>query len=433
FQLDINSPQRPKIVCIQNNPDRSEIYAAPIGLYINKALQVVNKPGGRPMGLILDELPTVFIMGLRRIIDTGRAHYVATVLGIQSITQLIADYGRELAEVIFDNCSNVFSGAAKGETARRISEIFGRIHQEKRSKAVSNQDTTVNFSTILSSLLPKSRITSMSTGHFAGIVADTFEHPIAQKLCCGLIKPNMEAKKIQGKYELPAHTEFKNKHHQELVASKMGILQNLDFFEVVTHLDFHQRDPRVFYGKYLDGFTKAHYKNSIKQSQFMLMVKEIKLFDHLSKVEGFIREDTDSRNSIKDYITGLIDRMFSEQEKNRFLEKNFMKVIQDINTLVEREYCRATGKKPKLAVFDKNKIGGDIEKSLKENDIIAKDFITVFNSLPKKALADAYRRQNEITNFEVLSETDSPKLANGSTTDLESLFSSFPIALDMEN
>lgn len=433
FQLDINNPQNPKIVCIQNNPDRSEIYAAPIGLYINKVLQVVNKPGCRPLGLILDELPTVFIMGLRRIIDTGRAHYVATVLGIQSITQLIADYGRELAEVIFDNCSNVFSGAAKGETARRISEIFGRIHQEKRSKAVSKQDTTVNFSTILSSLLPKSKITSMSTGHFAGIVADTFEHPIAQKLCCGLLKPNMEAKKIQGKYELPSHSQFKNRHHQELVASKMTVLQNLNFFEVVRHLDFQKTDPNEFYGSYLNNFTKEQYKNPLKQMQFIPIAREIKLFDHLQKLKSLIKTNTKTTNPIKVYITGLINRLYIEHEINRVLEKNFMKVIQDINTLVEREYYQSTGKKPKLAVFDKSKIGVEIEKSLKENDHIAKGFITDYQCRAKKTLADAYRKQYEITNFETLSETGPLELSNSSKGDVESLFSSFPIAMDMEN
>ena len=233
FRLDLNNPKRPKIVCIQNNPDRSEVYAAPIGLYINKILQVVNKPGGRPLGLILDELPTVFIMGLRKIIDTGRSHYVATVLGIQSITQLIADYGRELAEVIFDNCSNVFSGAAKGETARRISDIFGRIHQEKKSKTISNNDTTLNMSTILSELLPKSKITSMSTGHFGGIVADTFENPIKQKLCFGLLRPNMESKRIQGKYNIPGHTDFRVKNHGQLVNDKLKLMQTLDFYKIV--------------------------------------------------------------------------------------------------------------------------------------------------------------------------------------------------------
>ncbi|SHJ64879.1 Type IV secretory system Conjugative DNA transfer [Arenibacter nanhaiticus] len=433
FQLDINNPQSPKIVCIQNNPDRSEIYAAPIGLYINKALQVVNKPGCRPMGLILDELPTVFIMGLRRIIDTGRAHYVATVLGIQSISQLIADYGRELAEVIFDNCSNVFSGAAKGETARRISEIFGRIHQEKRSKAVSNQDTTVNFSTILSSLLPKSKITSMSTGHFAGIVADTFEHPITQKLCCGLLKPNMEAKKIQDKYELPSPTQFINKHHQELVASKMTVLQNLNFFEVIKHLDFGQRDHRKFYGKYLDQFTKERYSNPIKQMQFIPIAREIKLFDHLHKLKSLTIEDTDTINSIKKFITALVDRMFIEQEKNRVLEKNFMKVIQDINTLVEREYSRCTGKKPKLPIFDKTKIGGEIGTSLEKNDLIAKGFITDFHSRAKKALADSFRKQYEIPNFGKFTEANQLEPGNVTEKDLESLFSSFPIIMDMEN
>ena len=44
FRLDINNPKKPKIVCIQNNPDRSEIYAAPIGLYINKICRWPTSP-----------------------------------------------------------------------------------------------------------------------------------------------------------------------------------------------------------------------------------------------------------------------------------------------------------------------------------------------------------------------------------------------------
>ncbi len=425
FRLDINHPKKPKIVCIQNNPDRSEVYAAPIGLYINKILQVVNKPGRRPLGLILDELPTVFIMGLRKIIDTGRSNYIATILGVQSITQLISDYGRELAEVIFDNCSNVFSGAAKGETAKRISEIFGRIHQEKKTKAISNNDTTVNFSSVMSELLPKSKITSMSTGHFGGIVADTFEHPIPQKLCFGLIKPNMESKKIQGKYEIPVHTDFKHKDHKELVEGKLKLIQTLDFLETVGKLDFGQTDYLSFYTKYLKEFSDKQYSNPIKRMQFIPVAKELELFDHLQQLEELTKGNSKSTESLQLFIEGLVDRMFIDREIERVLDENFLGVFKDIDELVQREYERCTGKLPELTIFDKNKMGDKVSAALEKNEVIAKNFMTSYRKKSNRELADAYRRINEITNFERVSKVEKESIPEES----EDLFSSCLVEL----
>ncbi|MDB4291764.1 type IV secretory system conjugative DNA transfer family protein [Maribacter sp.] len=432
FRLDLNNPKRPKILCIQNNPDRSEVYAAPIGLYINKILQVVNKPGGRPLGLILDELPTVFIMGLRKIIDTGRSHFVATILGIQSITQLIADYGRELAEVIFDNCSNVFSGAAKGETAKRVNEIFGRIHQEKKTKTISNNDTTVNFSTILSELLPKSKITSMSTGHFGGIVADTFEHPIPQKLCFGLIRPNMESKKIQGKYDIPAHTHFKSKDHKELVESKLRLMKTLNFFEIIGKLDFDQTDYLGFYNSYLKEFSAEQYENPIHRMQFVPLASELKLFDHLQKIEELTNTDTGSTGLISSFMKDLVDRMFVDKEIDAVLDANFLQVIKDIDELVQEEYIACTGKQPKLAVFDKDKMGDEIGASLEKDQAIANQFMKDYNKRSSRELADAFRKAHEIPTFEkvAVASADVAAVFDGNAfNDSEDLFSSYPIEM----
>ncbi|ASV32356.1 MULTISPECIES: type IV secretory system conjugative DNA transfer family protein [Flavobacteriaceae] len=427
FRLDINNPKKPKIVCIQNNPDRSEIYAAPIGLYINKILQVVNKPGGRPLGLILDELPTVFIMGLRKIIDTGRSHYVATVLGIQSITQLIADYGRELAEVIFDNCSNVFSGAAKGETARRISDIFGRIHQEKKSKAVSNNDTTVNFSTILSELLPKSKITSMSTGHFGGIVADTFEHPIEQKLCFGLLRPNMASKKIQGKYEIPNHADFRSKNHSEFVKDRLKLMQTLDFHATIQKIDCNQLDYLGFYKYYIDAFAEKHYPNSIKRVQFIKLARELKLYDHLQALDGHINKKEGTEDTLKLFLATLVDRMFVNKEIERILDANFLKVIQDIDDLVTEEYEICTGKKPEFTVFDKAKTGDQIGESLEKEEEIAQNFMKHYKKRPSRELADAFRKAHEIPTFERVSAVKETEVVdNPNIGDLGDLYSSYP-------
>jgi len=389
FQLDLNNPKKPKILCIQNNPDRSEIYSAPIGLYINKILQVVNKPGGRPLGLILDELPTIFIMGLRKIIDTGRSHYVATILGIQSITQLIADYGKELAEVIFDNCSNVFSGAAKGETARRVSEIFGKIHQEKQAKTISRNDTTTNISTAMLELLPKSKITGMSTGHFGGIVADTYEHQIKNKLCYGLLKPNMESKKIQGKYDIPIINNFKLENHDELVASTMKTLEDLDFYTKISHLDFNQIDYIDFYNSYLTAYSEESYRNEDEQKRFIKTAKELALFDHLQKI-GELTKDKGTTEKLECFIFELVDRMHVQKEIDRVLNDNFVNVIRDIDTLIKDEIYAITGENIEFSVFDMNKVGDEVDEAIEQERNVSYDYVQTLasNDSEEKATFD---------------------------------------------
>ncbi|UBZ13205.1 TraM recognition domain-containing protein [Flagellimonas marinaquae] len=381
FQLDINSTSRPKIVCVQNNPDRSEIYAAPIGLIINKALQVVNRPGGRPMGVILDEVPTIFIMGLRKIIDTGRSHLVATVLGIQSVSQLIADYGKELADVIFDNCANVFSGAAKGETARRISDIFGKIHQEKLSRTVSRNDTTTSMGTQMMELMPKSKITGMSTGYFGGIVADTFEHPIKQKLCFGLLRPNMEAKKHQDKFPLPITRDFRTLDHDKKVGERLALMEDIGFFDKVARLDLAQNDYIEFYNVYLETFTKENCDGPMQRMQFTSLVRDLKLYDHLKELGQLVDNKGADGSQIRAYMENLVGRMFLEREMERVLDEAFHKVLGDIDDLVKDEYFKIKGEHPKSSIFDPDKITDEIGASLDANREIALEFLEDFNQM----------------------------------------------------
>ena len=400
FQLDINSVTKPKIVCIQNNPDRSEVYSAPIGLIINKTLQVVNKKGCLPMGVILDELPTIFLMGLRKLIDTGRSHLIATVVGVQSISQLVVDYGKELADVLFDNCANVFSGAAKGETSRRISEIFGKIHQEKTSKTMSKNDTTTNVSTQMMELMPKSKITSMSTGYFGGIVADTFENPINQKLCYGLLKPNMESKKIQNKFDTPIVRDFKVPNHDQLVSEQLLLFNDLNFYHILTKLDLEQMDYIEFYNSYLNTFSIENFENLIKRKQFVKIVRELKLFDHLDILKTMIKENHNCTAEVKVFIDNLVDRMFIDQEIKRVLDENFINVLQDIDNLVKNEYYTCKGKYPEFTIFDPDKITNEIEATIDDNKEIARNFIKDFNRKSTNDLLSEFDSGKENPNFE---------------------------------
>ena len=426
FQLDINSSTKPKIVCVQNNPDRSEVYAAPIGLIINKTLQVVNKPGGRPMGVILDEVPTIFLMGLRKIIDTGRSHLIATVLGIQSISQLIADYGKDLADVIFDNCANIFSGAAKGESAKRISEIFGKIHQEKTSKNITKNDTTTNVSTQMMELLPKSKITSMSTGYFGGIVQDTFENPIKQKLCYGLLKPNMESKKIQNEVDTPIVRDFKVTNHEQLVAKEIALIERLRFYEKLYKIDLDFNDYIEFYNRYLNEFSEQNFESKIERMQFIKVVRELKLFDHLSEIKAIIGKASSKQITIKDFIKQRVERMFIEKEINRVLDENFLSVLKDIDTLVNTEYYKCTGKQPEFTVFDPDKINDEIETTIENNQEIAKNFINDYNKMSTTDLLNKF----DLSNQDPIFAGSMDSMPEDNILFDEDVFSSYPIEIE---
>jgi hypothetical protein len=389
-------------------------------------LQVVNKPGGRPMGVILDEVPTIFLMGLRKIIDTGRSHLIATVLGIQSISQLIADYGKELADVIFDNCANIFSGAAKGESAKRISEIFGKIHQEKTSKNITKNDTTTNVSTQMMELLPKSKITAMSTGYFGGIVQDTFENPIKQKLCYGLLKPNMESKKVQNKYDTPVIRDFKVADHKELVETEVALIERLNFYEKLYKIDLDFIDYIEFYNDYLNEFTEQNFESKIERMQFIKVVRELKLFDHLSEVKNIIEKDSQTDGSIKKFIRKRVERMFIEKEINRVLDENFLSVLKDIDSLVNTEYYRCTGKQPEFTVFDPDKINDEIETTIENNQEIAKNFINDYNKMSTTDLLNKF----DLSNQDPIFAGSMDSIPEDNILFDEDVFSSYPIEIE---
>jgi hypothetical protein len=67
---------------------------------------------------------------------------------------------------------NVISGQVVGETAKMLSERFGKIVQERQSVSINISDTSVSRSTQLDSAIPASKIAGLSSGEFVGTVAD---------------------------------------------------------------------------------------------------------------------------------------------------------------------------------------------------------------------------------------------------------------------
>jgi Type IV secretory pathway, VirD4 components len=180
FTLDINNPQKPKLVAVGNNPAKQSTYGAVLSLYVERMHKLINRKGQRPCALIYDEYPT--LTASVDLISTARSNKIAVLVGIQDMSQLVRDYGKEQAEVIVNICGNIVSGQVLGESAKILSERIGKINQQKESLSISSTDTSISKSTQLDSAIPVSRISNLSSGEFVGAVADTPQRPIKNKV-----------------------------------------------------------------------------------------------------------------------------------------------------------------------------------------------------------------------------------------------------------
>lgn len=181
FTLDINNPQNPKIVCVGNNPEKQSIYSSVLSLFHSRLVKIINKPGKLKCGTIYDEYPTGFFDLMDSLIATGRSNQVAAVLGMQDISQLKRDYGKDRAEVLMNICGNIISGQVMGETAKLLSERFGKIIQRRESLSINRTDTSVSRSFQLDNAVPASKIAGLSSGEFVGMVSDNPDNKIKLK------------------------------------------------------------------------------------------------------------------------------------------------------------------------------------------------------------------------------------------------------------
>ena len=182
FSLDINNPDEPKVLVVGNNPDRQNIYSAALGLYNSRIVKLINKKKQLKSSVIIDELPTIYFRGLDNLIATARSNKVAVCLGFQDFSQLTRDYGDKESKVIQNTVGNVFSGQVVGETAKTLSERFGKVLQQRQSMTINRNDKSTSISTQMDSLIPASKISNLTQGMFVGAVSDNFDERIDQKI-----------------------------------------------------------------------------------------------------------------------------------------------------------------------------------------------------------------------------------------------------------
>ena len=253
FSLDINNPNEPKVLVVGNNPDRQNIYSAALGLYNSRIVKLINKKKQLKSSVIIDELPTIYFRGLDNLIATARSNKVAVCLGFQDFSQLTRDYGDKESKVIQNTVGNVFSGQVVGETAKTLSERFGKVLQQRQSMTINRNDKSTSISTQLDSLIPASKISNLTQGMFVGAVSDNFDERIEQKIFHAEIvvdsaKVSAEMKAYQ---PIPVINIFQNENSSDnlkeaIEANYKRIKQDI-LFLVDFEIERIKNEPRLKY------------------------------------------------------------------------------------------------------------------------------------------------------------------------------------------
>ena len=249
FTLDINNPKEPKILCVGNNPDRQNIYSAALGLYNSRIVKLINKKGQLKSSVIIDELPTIYFRGLDNLIATARSNKVAVCLGFQDFSQLTRDYGDKESKVIQNTVGNVFSGQVVGETAKSLSERFGKVLQKRQSMTINRNDKSTSISTQLDSLIPASKISTLTQGMFVGSVSDNFDERIEQKIFHAEIVVDNErvAAETKAYQQIPQILSFVNEQGKdqmkEEIESNYKRIKSDILHIVVSEIERIKNDP----------------------------------------------------------------------------------------------------------------------------------------------------------------------------------------------
>lgn len=129
-------------VCFSINCKRKNVF-----LQRTSTKTILCKKGKLKSSIIIDELPTIYFKGLDNLIATARSNKVAVLLGFQDFSQLVRDYGDKEAKVVMNTVGNIFSGQVVGETAKTLSERFGKVLQKRQSITINRNDKSTSINT----------------------------------------------------------------------------------------------------------------------------------------------------------------------------------------------------------------------------------------------------------------------------------------------
>lgn len=223
FELKISDPKNPSILILANDPLTQSINSACYSVVLNRVTKLVNTKGNLPVGLIIDEAPSLYIFRIEQMLSQARSNLVASVLGIQSLQQFQQQYGKETAATITSVVGNVLSGSVQNkDTLEWLERLFGKVRQQSESLSIDRNKTSVSLSEKLEPLIPAGKIAALRAGEMVGMLAADAVADYTGKFepsavnCRINLDIDAIKKEEQGYRKLPVYYDFKGKKDEIL-------------------------------------------------------------------------------------------------------------------------------------------------------------------------------------------------------------------------
>ena len=308
FNLAINDPEHPKVLCIGNNPDRELIYGTCIALYTSRMFKQINHQGRSKCAVLLDEMPTVYLPGLDKILNTCRSNGVVFVVGGQDVSQFYRDYGKKEADVLINTPGTTFIGQVNGESAKTMSQVFGKLDRVRESESIGRSNDSVSISMQEKEIMPSRKIETLSTGTFFGRVADTHSDKIERKLFCAEIQRDNEAVASEKKkwVDIPVMTDFGADYiRRKIIADPEPYIKDQIKYELQTSGVLYHPDE-------IDDEVERKYK-SLDRAEFMRLQEEIIDFKLNLLMEEIVEANY---QRIKQEAADLVRRAWDDEEES---------------------------------------------------------------------------------------------------------------------
>ncbi|MGM1428874.1 TraM recognition domain-containing protein [Sphingobacterium lactis] len=172
FDLKISNPQAPSILILASNPNTQSTNSTSYSVVINRITKLINTRGNIPVGLVVDEAPTLYLYKVENIISQARSNRVSAILGVQGLTMFRQQYGKETADTITSIVGNILSGSIRDKDGLEWMErLFGKVKQMGESMSIDRTKTSLSINEKLEPLIPAGKIASLKAGEMVGILA----------------------------------------------------------------------------------------------------------------------------------------------------------------------------------------------------------------------------------------------------------------------
>lgn len=170
FDLDLNNPKNPAVLCMGNDSDLKTVYSPVIGLTGTVISKRLNNPGCLPSHFMVDELYTCFFPGIEELPNVARSNGVCVTAGVQDLPLLIDSLGAVKTDVFLASLSNFFFGKVNNpETIKKAVELMGKeeVEYQTKSRSISANSKGGGSSTSYSTnFRDRDRISSTDIRHF---------------------------------------------------------------------------------------------------------------------------------------------------------------------------------------------------------------------------------------------------------------------------